>query len=111
MRLTKYAHSCVLVEDDNARILIDPGNLTRGFDELTGLTGILVTHQHADHVDVDRGMDAGRGTRKRAYRETKCLSAWPRVIGAPTKKRVGERSGLAEATDGWDRHVDVAERS
>lgn len=54
MRLTKYAHSCVLVEDDDARVLIDPGNLTRGFDELTGLTGILITHQHADHVDVDR---------------------------------------------------------
>lgn len=54
MRLTKYAHSCVLIEDDGARVLIDPGNLTRGFDELTGLTGILVTHQHPDHVDVDR---------------------------------------------------------
>jgi L-ascorbate metabolism protein UlaG (beta-lactamase superfamily) len=54
MRLTKYAHSCVLVEDDGARVLIDPGNLTRGLDELTGLTGILITHQHADHVDVDR---------------------------------------------------------
>jgi L-ascorbate metabolism protein UlaG (beta-lactamase superfamily) len=54
MRLTKYAHSCVLVEDDGVRVLIDPGNLTRGFDELTGLTGILITHQHADHVDVDR---------------------------------------------------------
>jgi L-ascorbate metabolism protein UlaG (beta-lactamase superfamily) len=54
MRLTKYAHSCVLVEDDGARVLIDPGNLTRGFDELTSLTGILITHQHADHVDVDR---------------------------------------------------------
>jgi L-ascorbate metabolism protein UlaG (beta-lactamase superfamily) len=54
MRLTKYAHSCVLVEYDGARVLIDPGNLTRGFDELTSLTGILITHQHADHVDVDR---------------------------------------------------------
>jgi L-ascorbate metabolism protein UlaG (beta-lactamase superfamily) len=54
MRLTKYAHSCVLVEDEDARVLIDPGNLTRGFDDLTGLTGILITHQHADHVDVDR---------------------------------------------------------
>jgi L-ascorbate metabolism protein UlaG (beta-lactamase superfamily) len=54
MRLTKYAHSCVLVEDDGARVLIDPGNLTRGFDELTGLSGILITHQHPDHVDIDR---------------------------------------------------------
>jgi len=54
MRLTKFVHSCVLAEDDSARILIDPGNLTRGFDELTGLTGILISHQHADHVDIDR---------------------------------------------------------
>lgn len=54
MRLTKYEHACVLVEDTDARLLIDPGVYTHGFEELTGLTGILITHQHPDHVDVDR---------------------------------------------------------
>lgn len=54
MRLTKYEHSCVLVEDGDGRILIDPGVFSHGFEGLTGLTAVLVTHQHPDHVDVDR---------------------------------------------------------
>ncbi|MGH8824250.1 MAG: MBL fold metallo-hydrolase, partial [Jiangellaceae bacterium] len=54
MRLTKYEHACVLVEDGDARILIDPGTYSHGFEDLTGLTGVLVTHQHADHLDVER---------------------------------------------------------
>lgn len=54
MRLTKYEHSCVLVEVDDARVLIDPGSYSHGFESLTGLTCVLVTHQHADHVDAER---------------------------------------------------------
>ncbi|PSL08208.1 L-ascorbate metabolism protein UlaG (beta-lactamase superfamily) [Haloactinopolyspora alba] len=54
MRLTKYEHSCVLVEDGPARVLIDPGSFSQGFDQLTGLTAVLITHQHPDHLDVDR---------------------------------------------------------
>ncbi|MGW0037536.1 MBL fold metallo-hydrolase [Gordonia sp. NPDC003376] len=54
MRLTHFGHSCVLVEIDGARILFDPGNLSHGFDGITGLDAILVTHQHPDHCDVAR---------------------------------------------------------
>ena len=54
MRLQKFGHSCVLVEEGDARILLDPGTFSQGFEGLTGLTAILVTHQHPDHVDVSR---------------------------------------------------------
>jgi len=54
MRLTKYEHACVLVEDGDARVLIDPGTYSHGFENLSGLTAVLITHQHPDHVDVDR---------------------------------------------------------
>ncbi|NEE03856.1 MBL fold metallo-hydrolase [Phytoactinopolyspora halotolerans] len=54
MKLTKYEHSCVLVEHGDARVLVDPGNFSHGFEELTGLTAVLVTHQHPDHLDVER---------------------------------------------------------
>ncbi|WOC13200.1 hypothetical protein MP11Mi_22990 [Gordonia sp. MP11Mi] len=35
-------------------MLFDPGTLASGFEELTGLDAILVTHQHPDHVDPAR---------------------------------------------------------
>jgi L-ascorbate metabolism protein UlaG (beta-lactamase superfamily) len=54
MRLTKYGHSCLLVEEGRARLLLDPGTLSGGFEGLEGLSGVLFTHQHADHQDVER---------------------------------------------------------
>ena len=32
MQITRLGHSCLLVEDDNARLLIDPGTYSHGFD-------------------------------------------------------------------------------
>jgi L-ascorbate metabolism protein UlaG (beta-lactamase superfamily) len=52
MRVRKLGHSCLLLESADARILIDPGTFSSGFEELDGLTAVLVTHQHPDHVDV-----------------------------------------------------------
>ena len=54
MRITRYGHSCLLVEDGDARVLLDPGVYSSGFEHLEGLTAVLVTHQHPDHLDVDR---------------------------------------------------------
>lgn len=54
MQITKFAHSCVLVENDGVRVLFDPGNFSTGFEDVTGLTAVLVTHQHPDHLDLDR---------------------------------------------------------
>jgi L-ascorbate metabolism protein UlaG (beta-lactamase superfamily) len=54
MRMRKLGHSCVLIEDSGGRVLLDPGVLSSGFEDLTGLTGILISHQHADHLDRER---------------------------------------------------------
>src|SRR6266511_2218653 len=34
MRLTKFGHSCLLVEEGGASVLLDPGMLSGGFEEL-----------------------------------------------------------------------------
>ncbi|HEY5114363.1 MAG TPA: MBL fold metallo-hydrolase, partial [Nakamurella sp.] len=54
MRISKYGHSCLHVVNGSASILLDPGSFSQGFETLSGLTAVLVTHQHADHVDVQR---------------------------------------------------------
>ncbi|GAC66561.1 MBL fold metallo-hydrolase [Gordonia soli] len=54
MEITHFGHSCLLVELDGTRILFDPGTLSNGFEGIDGLDAILITHQHPDHVDVDR---------------------------------------------------------
>lgn len=54
MRISKYGHSCLHVVDGSASILIDPGAFSQGFETLSGLTAVLVTHQHADHLDPQR---------------------------------------------------------
>ncbi|HZW45362.1 MAG TPA: MBL fold metallo-hydrolase [Dermatophilaceae bacterium] len=54
MRLTHLGHACLLVETGGQRILIDPGVFSPGIVGVTGLDVILVTHQHADHVDLQR---------------------------------------------------------
>jgi L-ascorbate metabolism protein UlaG (beta-lactamase superfamily) len=54
MWLTKFGHSCLLVEEAQARMLLDPGVLSGGFESLEGLTAVLFTHQHPDHLDPER---------------------------------------------------------
>lgn len=54
MRLTKWGHACLQITDGGASVLVDPGSLSSGFEDLRGLSAILVTHQHFDHLDMDR---------------------------------------------------------
>lgn len=55
MKITHFGHAAVLVEAANgARALFDPGAYSAGFEGLTDLDLILVTHAHADHLDADR---------------------------------------------------------
>lgn len=52
MIITKFGHSCLLIEEGKARILIDPGEWSKGFTDLTSLQAILITHEHHDHCDI-----------------------------------------------------------
>ncbi|MBU3749704.1 MAG: MBL fold metallo-hydrolase [Mycobacterium sp.] len=54
MELTHFGHSNLLVQLGVARLLFDPGNFSHGFEGITGLSAILITHQHPDHADPQR---------------------------------------------------------
>lgn len=54
MRIVHFGHSCVLLETATARLLLDPGGFSSGFEDVRDLTAILITHQHPDHLDEAR---------------------------------------------------------
>ncbi len=54
VQITHFGHACLLLDTGTARLLLDPGTFSTGFESLTGLDAILVTHQHFDHLDVER---------------------------------------------------------
>ncbi|MFR9730441.1 MBL fold metallo-hydrolase [Saccharopolyspora sp. MS10] len=54
MKITHFGHACVLLETERARLLIDPGAFSTGFEDLRDLDAVLITHQHFDHVDAER---------------------------------------------------------
>jgi len=53
MRFTKLGHSCVRLEKDGATLVIDPGIFSDAAAALRGANAVLVTHEHADHLDAD----------------------------------------------------------
>lgn len=54
MELTHFGHSCLLVDFGHTSLLFDPGNFSHGFEGISGLSAIVITHQHPDHVDHTR---------------------------------------------------------
>jgi len=57
MKITKYVHSCLVVETDNRVGLMDPGVFswesgTFEVDMLPRLDDIIITHDHPDHLHL-----------------------------------------------------------
>lgn len=51
MKITKFGHSCLLIEEKGVKLLTDIGSWNTTPD-VTGLAGILITHEHGDHFDL-----------------------------------------------------------
>ncbi len=57
MKITKYVHSCLLIEKDNKVVLCDPGQFSWesglvDIDALPQLDLIIITHEHFDHMHM-----------------------------------------------------------
>ncbi|HEY0700614.1 MAG TPA: MBL fold metallo-hydrolase [Micromonospora sp.] len=90
MRLTKYGHSCVRIEDDGAVLVIDPGKFSEPA-ALDGVDAVLVTHEHFDHLDVDRLADT------LARRPSVTVHAHPSVVA-----KLDALAGVVTAVDSGD---------
>jgi L-ascorbate metabolism protein UlaG (beta-lactamase superfamily) len=52
VKLTKFTHSCVRLDDGERSLTVDPGVFSEIAAALDGAQAVLVTHEHPDHVDV-----------------------------------------------------------
>lgn len=53
MKITKFGHSCLLVHEQELRILIDPGMFSSGQNSVRNIDVILITHEHQDHIEMN----------------------------------------------------------
>jgi L-ascorbate metabolism protein UlaG (beta-lactamase superfamily) len=53
MKITKYNHACMFVEENGKKLVIDPGDLTELPEDISNITVIVVTHIHPDHLGVE----------------------------------------------------------
>lgn len=56
MRISKYVHSCLLLEKAAGKLLFDPGTFSFAegavkAEQFRDLTAILITHAHPDHLE------------------------------------------------------------
>jgi L-ascorbate metabolism protein UlaG (beta-lactamase superfamily) len=55
VKITKFVHSCLLVETDGRTSLFDPGMMSEealSVDKLEALDDLIITHRHSDHMSM-----------------------------------------------------------
>ena len=97
MRVPKFTHSCLRLEGAGV-LVVDPG----GFSERSALAGadaVLVTHEHADHLDVDALAEAvGRRPQTRVFAHADVLPKLTAVGDAVTAVESGQEFTAAGYT-------------
>lgn len=58
MRITKHGHACVRLSHAGVTLVVDPGGWTSA-EAVSGVDGVLITHEHPDHYDPDHLRAAG----------------------------------------------------
>lgn len=54
MKLTKYQHACFTVQKDTQLLVVDPGGLSVDFIAPPNVVGVVITHEHGDHFDLEQ---------------------------------------------------------
>jgi L-ascorbate metabolism protein UlaG (beta-lactamase superfamily) len=101
VELIKQGHACVVLAEEDRRIVIDPGVFTDPA-ALEGADAVLVTHEHADHFEPDR--------LRAALDAAPRLEVWTNASVAAALEGLGSRVHVVGAGDaievaGFDVHV------
>lgn len=52
MKLTKYGHACIVLEEQGQKLIIDPGEFTPDFGSADNIAAVVITHVHGDHLSA-----------------------------------------------------------
>ena len=53
MRVTKFEHAALRIDEGSDTLIIDPGSFTTPLNELTSVVAVVITHEHPDHWTPD----------------------------------------------------------
>jgi L-ascorbate metabolism protein UlaG (beta-lactamase superfamily) len=109
VRLVKFSHACVRVESDAAVLVIDPGTFTER-EALDGVDAVLITHEHADHLDVNALADTlAKRPAVQVFTHTAVAKQLSALDGVVTEVAAGahfEAAGMSvTAHGGW--HAEI----
>ena len=58
VRLTRWGHACIRLDRGQDRLVIDPGVFSELPGALDGVSAVLITHEHGDHVAAEPVVEA-----------------------------------------------------
>ncbi|MDO8482808.1 MAG: MBL fold metallo-hydrolase [bacterium] len=53
MKITKFGHCCLVIEENGVRIMTDPGAYSTLQNEAKDIDYIFITHEHPDHLHIE----------------------------------------------------------
>ena len=54
MKVTKQEHSCLIIENAGATLIVDPGSYTTLLVGMSDVAAVVITHEHQDHWTADQ---------------------------------------------------------
>jgi L-ascorbate metabolism protein UlaG (beta-lactamase superfamily) len=94
VKLTKYSHSCVRIDDGDRSLVIDPGIFSEAATALEGADAVLITHEHTDHIDDDALLAAAAANPH--------LQIWAPAWLASTLSDLGDQVSVATGGETFD---------
>ncbi len=89
MKITKFAQSCVLIETNGKKILIDPGSIQYEpslLEKWRSIDLLLVTHKHFDHCNPEAIKELAKNPKVKFYTSQEVLDYYPDLKAEKVKE-------------------------